>query len=205
MQIKEILLFSHPKSVFLVVVPWHNCTKAPDEQRCKWGPFHGDEEFKEMYDRSRKLSLPLSHASGWKCFQHVFRGYLRTRSDIWSLSRVHPQEGSSGNPLPLGSPSAWHTQHPHRRKPSCFYTWYDPRETWLWKRSLERRVNDSQRHQDFPEHSFYSMLMKPGLYAISLSKTSDTISCFGTAYTKRKSWRRGRGTEYDVFFLWIFL
>lgn len=130
---------------------------------------------------------------------------------MWELSQLWDQcpgsthrGGSSGTPLPLGFLCAWHTQRSPRRKPSCFYTWSDPGETRLWKRNPERRVNDFQQHQDFPEHSFYSVLMKSGLVAISSSKTSDTVSCFGTAYTKRKSWRRGKGTEYGVFFCGFF-
>lgn len=83
-----------------------------------------------------------------------------------------------------------------RGNPSVLHTWYDPRETQLWKRSLEIRVNGSR---DLPEHSFYSMLMKPGLDTVFSSKTTYAVSCFNTACTKRKSWRKGKGTEYDVF------
>lgn len=117
MSIKEILLFSHPKSVS---PQSFSPGTIADVQGCNWRPFDGDEELEEICDRSGKLSLPLSHSSGCKCFQYLFRGRVRTWSDVWSMSGAHPQWYSSGNPLSLGSLCAWLTQHPLRRKPSYF-------------------------------------------------------------------------------------
>lgn len=200
MQIKVILLFSHPRRVLPeAIAPKHQMRKGVNEglftvmknsRRCVISP--------ENY-------LCLCHRLVDGNASNISLGAMWELSQLWDqcLGSTHGG-GGSGTPLPLGSFCAWHTQHPPRRKPSCFYTWSDPRETWLWKRSPERRVNDSQRRQDFPEHSFYSVLMKPGLLAISSSKMSDTVRCFGTAFTKRESWRRGKGTEYDVFFCGFF-
>lgn len=164
MQIKEILLFSHPKSVFPLV--FSLCTSAPKHlmHRCEWRPFDDDGEFKLLCGMGQDVFLCLCHTPVNEIDPNAF--LIRHLINVQDTTTVRQLSKS----MPLGSLWAWHTQHSSKRKPNCFTCDNNPREAWLWKKSLERRGSDSTlrtpRSLRFLR-SFLSTIMKFGLHTTS--------------------------------------